>query len=120
TPEKLYELLIEENKQGNVSFDHATSFNLDEYVGLDAIDVNSYRYFMDEHLFNHIDIIKENTHITNVLSTDMDTACRYYEAQIKAAGPIDVQILGLCLNGHIDFNEHVIDFSGRTRVVDLD
>ncbi|HLR55082.1 MAG TPA: glucosamine-6-phosphate deaminase [Pseudogracilibacillus sp.] len=120
TPEKLYELLIEENKQGNVSFDHATSFNLDEYVGLDANDVNSYRYFMDEHLFNHIDINKENTHIPNGLSTDMDTACRDYEAQIKAAGPIDVQILGLGLNGHIGFNEPGTDFSGRTRVVDLD
>src|SRR5699024_3232579 len=86
TPEKLYELLIEENKQGNVSFDHATSFNLDEYVGLDANDVNSYRYFMDEHLFIHI----------------------------------DVHILGLGLNGHIGFNEPGTDFSGRTRVVDLD
>src|SRR5699024_244238 len=120
TPEKLYELLIEENKQGNVSFDHATSFNLDEYVGLDANDVNSYRYFMDEHLFNHIDINKENTHIPNGLSTDKDTACRDYEAQIKAAGPIAVQILGLGLNGHIGYNEPGTDFSGRTRVVDLD
>lgn len=120
TPERLYEILIEKNKQGDITFEHAASFNLDEYVGLAGTDPNSYQYFMDEHLFNHIDIKKERTHIPDGLSKDMEAACKKYEEQIKSAGQVDLQILGLGLNGHIGFNEPGTDFAGRTRVVDLD
>lgn len=120
TPERLYEILIENNKQGDITFEHAASFNLDEYVGLAGTDPNSYRYFMDEHLFNHIDIKKERTHIPDGLSKDMEAACKNYEEQIKSAGQVDLQILGLGLNGHIGFNEPGTDFAGRTRVVELD
>ncbi len=120
TPERLYEILIEKRKAGDISFEHATSFNLDEYVGLSGDDSNSYRYFMDEKLFHGIDIKRENTHIPNGLTQDPTQECENYEAKIAQVGQIDVQILGLGLNGHIGFNEPGTDFSSRTHVVHLD
>lgn len=120
TPVRLYEILIERCKAGKISFQDATSFNLDEYVGLAGDDVNSYRYFMDTKLFRHIDIKHENTNIPDGLTKDPVEECKNYEEKIKNAGKVDVQILGLGLNGHIGFNEPGTDFESRTRVVKLD
>lgn len=119
TPEGLYERLIEKTKQNEISFKNATSFNLDEYVGLDKDDPNSYHHFMDEKLFNQIDIEKKNTNLPNGVAEDLEKECRDYEALIREAGNIDVQILGIGVNGHIGFNEPGTSFSSRTQVVDL-
>ncbi|SET09209.1 glucosamine-6-phosphate deaminase [Oceanobacillus limi] len=120
TPEGLYEQLIAKNKEKVVSFQNTTTFNLDEYVGLDANDSNSYRYFMNEKLFNHIDIPLENTHVPNGVAENSEVECKEYEQAIQNADRVDVQVLGLGLNGHIGFNEPGTSFSSRTHVVELD
>lgn len=120
TPERLYEILIERCKKGEITFQHASTFNLDEYVGLAGDDVNSYRHFMNENLFKHIDVKKENTYIPDGMTEDPEAECTRYEAKLQEAGGADVQILGLGLNGHIGFNEPGTDFDSRTHVVTLD
>jgi len=120
TPEGLYKRLIEEYKQGNVSFKNVKSFNLDEYVGLEKNDPNSYYYFMKEKLFDHVDISLENVRVPNGVASDLQQECKDHEAAIQAAGGIDVQLLGIGANGHIGFNEPGTPFSSKTQVVDLD
>ncbi|HLR08866.1 MAG TPA: glucosamine-6-phosphate deaminase [Bacillota bacterium] len=119
TPEGLYARLINMNKQKKISFQNATTFNLDEYVGLAQDDPNSYHYYMWEKLFKHIDIPKENTHLPNGASDDLEQECRDYEQLIKEVGPIDIQLLGIGENGHIGFNEPGTSFTSRTAIVDL-
>lgn len=120
TPERLYEILIERCQSGEITFEHTSTFNLDEYVGLAADDINSYRYFMNQNLFNRIDVKIENTHIPDGTAEDLDAVCEAYEAEMEKAGHVDVQILGLGLNGHIAFNEPGTSFDIRTHVVTLD
>ncbi len=120
TPEGLYKRLIEEYKQGNVSFKNVKSFNLDEYVGLEKNDPNSYYYFMKEKLFDHVDISLENVRVPNGVASDLQQECKDHEAAIQASGGIDVQLLGIGANGHIGFNEPGTPFSSKTQVVDLD
>lgn len=119
TPERLYEILQKRCQDGKVSFKHATTFNLDEYIGLAGDDPNSYRQFMNEKLFNGIDIQKENTHIPNGVAEDPNKEAIDYEKELADAGKIDLQILGIGLNGHIGFNEPGSDVKSRTQVVDL-
>ncbi|MFC0469852.1 glucosamine-6-phosphate deaminase [Halalkalibacter kiskunsagensis] len=120
TPERLYELLIKEYERKSITFSHVTTFNLDEYVGLGETHSNSYRYFMDHHLFKKIDIPKSRTHVPNGTGGDLKRECHYYEELIENVGGIDLQILGLGLNGHIGFNEPGTPFSAKTHIVDLD
>ena len=120
TPEKLYANLIDKCKAGEITFEQAVTFNLDEYVGLSADDPQSYRYYMDHHLFNGIDIKKENTHLLDGEAEDLEEECRSFEQLMKKSGEIDLQILGLGLNGHIAFNEPGTSFDARTHIVDLD
>ncbi|MDE5413394.1 glucosamine-6-phosphate deaminase [Alkalihalobacterium chitinilyticum] len=120
TPERLYEMLIEEYKQKLVSFSRVKTFNLDEYVGLRGHDKNSYRYYMDHHLFSKVNFTKRKNHIPNGMASQLEQECQRYEQLIKEAGGIDLQILGLGHNGHIGFNEPGTPFSSRTHVVDLD
>lgn len=120
TPEKLYENLIEKNKNGEVTFKNVTTFNLDEYVGLSGENENSYRYFMNKNLFDHIDIQKDKTFIPNGLAENLELECEAYEKLINSYGKINVQILGLGLNGHIGFNEPGTPFDKRTHIVELD
>lgn len=119
TPEGLYERLIEEYKEDKISFKSVTTFNLDEYIGLSADDANSYNYFMGEKLFNHVDIDANNIHLPNGVAKDLNQECENFEALIKKAGGIDLQLLGLGTNGHIAFNEPGSKFDGRTDIVDL-
>ncbi|MBB6454610.1 glucosamine-6-phosphate deaminase [Salirhabdus euzebyi] len=119
TPVKMYEYLIEAYERGEVSFKNVRSFNLDEYVGLSKHDPNSYRYYMEEKLFNHVDISPEHTHLPNGNALDLEQECRDYEEKVKEAGNVHVQVLGLGLNGHIGFNEPGTPFQSRTHVVDL-
>ena len=123
TPLGLYARLATLYRAGELSFRRATSFNLDEYVGLPATHDQSYRYFMEHNLFSHVDLPAERTHVPSGLDVS-DAALAGYDAAIEAAGGIDLQLLGLGGNGHIGFNEpgtpfglgtHVVELTARTR-----
>jgi len=118
TPLGLYACLAERNRAGKLSFKDATSFNLDEYVGLEPTHDQSYRYFMEKNLFEHIDLPLERTHVPSGLDVSGD-ALDGYDAAIEAAGGIDLQLLGLGGNGHIGFNEPNTPFELGTHVVEL-
>ncbi len=117
TPILLYRQLVEFHRQG-LSFRHVTTINLDEYVGLAADHPQSYRHFMDEHLFQHLDIPKDQTFVPDGMAADLDRECVRYDA-ILEAHPIDLQILGIGHNGHIGFNEPNLSLKARTHVIDL-
>lgn len=119
TPEGLYDCLIEKYKQNEISFKNAITFNLDEYIGLANEHSQSYHYYMQEKLFNHIDILLENTYLPNGVAKNLTEECTEYEALIKQHGPIDLQLLGMGPNGHIGFNEPGTPFQMRTEVFDL-
>jgi len=116
SPIETYQDLIKAYENHEVSFKDVTTFNLDEYVGLKPGDEQSYRYFMDHNLFDHIDIDKKNTHIPDAYDTSNPES---YDEQIAQAGGIDLQLLGLGVNGHIGFNEPGASFDSKTSVVDL-
>ena len=120
TMEPVYERLVALYRAGEVSFAGASSFNLDEYVGLPSSDPRSYRATMDSQLFDLVDIDKARTFVPDGLASDPDAFARRYEAMIREAGGIDLQLLGIGRNGHIGFNEPGADFAARTRVVDLE
>lgn len=119
TPVGTYKQLIEWCKAGDLSFKDVKTVNLDEYIGLSGDSDQSYRYFMNENLFNHVDIDKSNTNVPNGKATDMDAECVRYEALIRSLGGIDVQLLGIGNNGHIGFNEPNEYFDKFTHVVNL-
>ena len=116
TPLLLYAELARLNKAGEVSFAQAKSFNLDEYVGLDGDHDQSYRYFMDKNLFEHIDIDMANTRVPYGINTEIAAE---YDKEIEAAGGVDMQLLGIGNNGHIGFNEPGTPFGSITHVVEL-
>lgn len=120
TPEKLYDNLVDRYNREEISFRNVKTFNLDEYVGLQKNDPNSYRYYMNNKLFHKIDIDMKNTFIPNGHATSLDRECEMYEKKLKEVGTIDLQILGLGLNGHIGFNEPGSAFDSRTHVTQLD
>jgi len=115
SPLGLYNLMIEDYKEGKHSYQNIISFNLDEYVGLSKDHKNSYHYFMQEQLFRHINL--KEYHLPNN-EGNLEANCLEYEALIKA-NPIDIQILGVGRNGHIGFNEPFTSFASETHVVDL-
>ncbi|MCR1289040.1 glucosamine-6-phosphate deaminase [Shouchella clausii] len=119
TPENTYTALIAKAKENGQSFSHVQTFNLDEYVGLPAEDKNSYRHYMKQRLFDHVDIPKEKTHLPNGMAPSLEEECRAYENMIAEAGGIDIQLLGIGSNGHIGFNEPGTPFSSKTHVVEL-
>lgn len=119
TPVALYQELIKRNAAGELSFKDATTFNLDEYLGLHGDHPQSYRFFMNEQLFNHVDIDKDKTHVPPGDAKNPVVACQEYEAKIQAAGGIDIQLLGIGRNGHIGFNEPSSGLTSRTRVKTL-
>ena len=119
TPVEMYKCLIADNKAKKVSFKGVRSWNLDEYWGLPPTHDQSYRSFMDENLFDSIDIVKKNTHVLNGLAKDWRKEVTAYEAAIKKAGGIDLQVLGIGSDGHIAFNEPGSSLASRTRIVSL-
>ena len=119
TPVPMYKEMIKAVKAKKVSYKAVKSWNLDEYVGLPPTHDQSYRYFMDKNLFDSIDIKKSNTHVLNGLAKDLDKECKAYEAQIKKAGGIDIQVLGIGSDGHIAFNEPGTSLKSRTSCVYL-
>lgn len=119
TPTKTYQFLADDYKRNKTSYRHVSTFNLDEYIGIDQADRNSYYYYMVENLFKYIDIPREQTHIPSGTAENLEQECRNYEQKIAAHGGIDLQLLGLGSNGHIGFNEPGTAFDTLTHVVDL-
>ena len=119
TPEGAYKYLVDWHKQGCLSFQDVLSVNLDEYVGLAPTHDQSYRYFMQSNLFDHVDIVPENTRVPDGLTKDALAFCAGYDAYIRAQGYVDLQLLGIGRNGHIGFNEPDDHFVKETHVVDL-
>lgn len=119
TPIGTYKNLIHWNQKGDLDFSQVTSVNLDEYKGLPVDNDQSYRYFMNENLFNQINIDKEKTYVPNGMEPDAAKACADYNRIIREVGGIDLQLLGLGHNGHIGFNEPSDTFEKETHCVDL-
>lgn len=118
TPEGTYMELIKKLNGSDVDQNNITTFNLDEYVGLDKDHEQSYSYYMRENFFNHVSIPKENIHLLNGKAENAETEVEAYEQAIDEAG-LDVQLLGIGRNGHIAFNEPGTSFDSLTHVVDL-
>ncbi|MBO5783774.1 MAG: glucosamine-6-phosphate deaminase [Clostridia bacterium] len=119
SPVGAYQNLVKWNKEGILSFAEVRSVNLDEYIGLSPEHEQSYRYFMQDNLFNHIDIKPENTNVPNGLAADPDQAAVDYEKVIASMNGVDLQLLGMGHNGHIAFNEPCDEFIMDTHVVEL-
>lgn len=119
SPVGTYRQLVKWHKQGDLSFAGVRSVNLDEYVGLAPTHDQSYRYFMQDNLFNHVDIVPENTNVPSGLAEDVAAECARYEQLVAELGYADLQLLGLGRNGHIGFNEPCAEFPVATHLVDL-
>ena len=119
TPVPTYKKIIELYNNGEISFKDVTTFNLDEYCDLDKNDKNSYYTFMHENLFNHVDIKEENVNFLDGNAEDCDAESKRYAEAIKAAGGIDLQLLGIGTNGHIAFNEPADKFTDEAFKVTL-
>lgn len=120
TPVGMYKNLIKMYEEGLIDFSKIKTFNLDEYYKLPVDNDQSYHYFMDENLFNHININRENIHLPNGMADDIDAECVSYDQMIDDNGGIDIQVLGIGNNAHIGFNEPTINFNKGTHVVTLD
>ncbi len=120
TPIGMYEQLVKWNKEGKLDFSQIRSVNLDEYCGLDGENDQSYRYFMNHHLFNHVNIDINNTHVPNGKAVDTKAECERYDALIESLGGTDIQVLGIGPDGHIGFNEPDAVFTKSTHRVELD
>ncbi len=115
TMEGLYAKLAQKHGDEGLDFSKATTFNLDEYIGLPPEDPNSYRSYMNAHLFNRINIDLANTYLPNGVAPDLEQECLDYEAKIETCGGIDLQLLGIGSTGHIGFNEPLSALRSRTR-----
>lgn len=119
SPIGTYDQLVEWYQKGDLDFSEVTTVNLDEYCGLDGSHEQSYRYFMNQHLFNRVNINMEQTHVPNGKAEDVAAECRRYDSLIASLGGIDLQLLGLGHNGHIGFNEPSGAFEKTTHCVTL-
>lgn len=119
TPIGTYKNLIADHQQNGTSYVNVAAFNLDEYIGLSRENGQSYRYYMNDLLFNHIDINQENTHIPHGDVADVQKECTRYEELLAKHGGIDLQILGIGANGHIGFNEPGTSINSKTHIVNL-
>ncbi|MFD2923269.1 glucosamine-6-phosphate deaminase [Halobacillus naozhouensis] len=119
TPLGTYQELEEGYRSGSADYQDVYSLNLDEYVGLDKIDPQSYHFFMNKHLFHSINIDPDHTYIPNGKASDLAYECERYEQLIEEIGPPDLQLLGIGQNGHIGFNEPGTSFDSETHIIDL-
>lgn len=119
TPVGMYRQLISWYEKGDLDFSEVRSINLDEYVGLKPDDKNSYRYFMNDNLFDHVNIDKANTHVPNGMAGDIQAECDRYNGLLRQNGGIDMQVLGIGRNGHIGFNEPGDAFEKETCCIAL-
>jgi len=119
SPLGIYRQLADWYNKGDIDFSAVTTVNLDEYAGLPETDTQSYRYFMQTNFFDHINIKRENTFVPNGCAEDLPRECAEYDARIERLGGIDLQLLGIGVDGHIGFNEPSNVFEKNTHVVDL-
>lgn len=119
TMEGVYDELVRRARTEGLDFSEVSTFNLDEYVGLESSDERSYHHYMHERFFSRVNITPAKTHIPNGAADDLDAEAKRYEATIRAVGGIDLQLLGLGDTGHIGFNEPLSSFRSRTRQVAL-
>src|SRR5690554_2812450 len=119
TPQGMYRLLVQMHQQGLLDFSKVVTFNLDEYVGLAPDHPQSYHFFMYQHLFNHVNVAPENINIPLGTAENLEEFCQAYDQKIADVGGIDLQVLGIGVNGHIGFNEPDRYLSAWTCVVDL-
>lgn len=119
TPLGMYKIAVEEYKKNNISFESVRVFNLDEYVGLDKNNHQSYYYYMNGNLFSHVNLKPENINIPNGMAKDIHEEAKRYENKIKTEGPMDIMFLGIGNNGHIGFNEPNEFFEPYTHEVKL-
>ncbi len=122
SPTKMYEYLVKFHQEEGLSFKNVITFNLDEYYPMEPDSIHSYVRFMNEHLFDHIDIKKSNIHIPDgtMDKEDVREFCEAYEKKIEKAGGLDIQVLGIGRTGHVGFNEPGSSLSSKTRIVRLD
>ncbi|MFT5751853.1 MAG: glucosamine-6-phosphate deaminase [Flavobacteriales bacterium] len=122
SPIKVYEELVRLHKEEGLSFSNVITFNLDEYYGMEKDNIQSYYYFMHEHLFDHVDIEPENVNVPDgtVTKEDLDAYATAYEEKIRTVGGLDFQLLGIGRTGHIGFNEPGSHHNSATRIVSLD
>ncbi len=114
--ELVYRHLVRLHEDEHLDFSLCSTFNLDEYVGLFPSDPNSYRHYMEHHLFRHVNLDPRNTHLPNGMAGDLEAECRQYEGLIQRFGGVDLQLLGIGKAGHIGFNEPLSALRSRTRV----
>lgn len=119
TPIGVYDQLVDWYNKNDLDFAEVRTVNLDEYCGLGLGNETSYRYFMDQHFFNRINIKKENTHVPDGLAANLDAECFRYDELIRSLGGIDLQLLGIGHNGHIGFNEPGMAFEKMTHCIEL-
>ena len=119
TPIGMYDKLVEMNEAGDIDFSEVTTFNLDEYYPISPSNNQSYRYFMNEHLFDRVNIDKSRTFIPDGMAEDPAAECEKYEAMINSYGGVDLQILGIGQNGHIGFNEPDVNLNTTTHLTEL-
>jgi glucosamine-6-phosphate deaminase len=119
TPRPVYAALVGRHRAAGLSFARATAFTLDEYAGIAADHPASFRRYMDDELYRHVDLPPGRTHAPDATAADLDAECARYERAIAGAGGLDLCLLGIGGNGHIAFNEPGSAFDSRTRVVDL-
>lgn len=120
TPLGMYSELIKLYNKKEIDFREVKSFNLDEYYGIDENNSQSYYYYMMNNFFKHINISHENINVPNGDAENIYEECLRYENEIKKSGGIDIQVLGIGVNGHIGFNEPDINFEAETHLVNLD
>ena len=119
TPLGTYRELIRQHQEEGLDFSEVITFNLDEYVGLSPSHPQSYRFFMEENLFQHVNVIHARTHVPDGRALNFELACAQYEQMIRDAGGIDIQLLGIGSDGHIAFNEPGSSLGSRTRLKSL-
>ena len=119
SPVGIYRELIRQYQNGDLDFSKVSSINLDEYEGLPGTHEQSYRYFMQDNLFNHVNIDPANTFVPNGCAADLEAECAEYDARMTRMGGIDLQLLGIGLDGHIGFNEPGDTFVKETHVIEL-
>ena len=119
TPIGTYAQLVEWYKKGDIDFSQAQTVNLDEYCKVDSKHEQSYRHFMNKHLFSQININPGNTRVPDGMASDLQAECQKYDALIDSVGGIELQLLGIGHNGHIGFNEPAESFTASTHIVDL-
>lgn len=119
TPQSTYRMLVNRFLAGKISFKEVRTINMDEYVGLDCTHPQSFRYFMEENLFKHVNLNPENIVFFNGLAKDAAQECQRYDQLLDSLGGIDLQLAGIGSNGHVAFNEPASEFSGKSHISEL-